>query len=113
MVTDAKSSHPGSELTERFLTVKDRTIRYFVGGAGPPLVLVHGLGGAATNWAELAPLLAPHFRLVIPDLPGHGGSEPLAAASGLQPYADRVAAVIEHERASPAPLVGHSLGGLV
>ena len=33
--------------------------------------------------------------------------------SGLQPYADRVAAVMEHERASPAPLVGHSLGGLV
>jgi pimeloyl-ACP methyl ester carboxylesterase len=112
-VTDAKSFDVRAELTERSLAVKGRTIRYFVAGQGPPLVLVHGLGGSATNWVELAPLLAPHFRLVIPDLPGHGASEPLAGVSGLQPYADRVAAVMEHERASPAPLVGHSLGGLV
>jgi pimeloyl-ACP methyl ester carboxylesterase len=112
-VTDAKSLEGGSELAERSLPVKGRTMRYFVGGTGPPLVLVHGLGGSATNWVELAPLLRPHFRLVIPDLPGHGASEPLAGVSGLQPYADRVAAVMEHERSIPAPVVGHSLGGLV
>lgn len=100
-------------LAERSLVVKGRTIRYYVGGTGPPLVLVHGLGGSATNWVELAPLLAPRHRLVIPDLPGHGGSEPLAGVSGLQPYADRVAAVMAHERALPAPVVGHSLGGMV
>jgi pimeloyl-ACP methyl ester carboxylesterase len=105
-VTDAK-------LAERRLRVKSRWIRYFVGGDGPPLVLVHGLGGSATNWVELAPLLARDYRLLVPDLPGHGGSEPLAGVSGLQSYADRVASVIEHERAAPAPIVGHSLGGLV
>jgi pimeloyl-ACP methyl ester carboxylesterase len=112
-VTDAKSFAASSELAERSLAVKGRTIRYFVGGAGSPLVLVHGLGGSAVNWAELAPLLTPHFRVVIPDLPGHGASEPLAGVSGLQPYADRVAAVMEREGAAPAPLMGHSLGGLV
>jgi pimeloyl-ACP methyl ester carboxylesterase len=102
-----------AKLAERALPAKGRRMRYFVGGEGPPLVLVHGLGGSATNWIELAPLLAPHFRLVIPDLPGHGASGALAGVSGLQPYADRVAAVMEHEGASPAPVVGHSLGGLV
>jgi magnesium chelatase accessory protein len=112
-VTDAKRFEAGSGLTERSLSVKSRMIRYFVGGEGPSLVLVHGLGGSAANWVELAPLLAPHFRLVIPDLPGHGASEPLAGVSGLQPYADRVAAVMAHERAAPAAVVGHSLGGLV
>jgi pimeloyl-ACP methyl ester carboxylesterase len=106
-VTDAN-------LAERRVPVKGRSLRYFVGGTtGPPLVLVHGLGGSATNWAELAPLLARDYRLLIPDLPGHGGSEPLAAVSGMQPYADRVAALMEHEGMSPAPIVGHSLGGLV
>ena len=105
-MTDAK-------LAERRLRVKSRWIRYFVGGDGPPLVLVHGLGGSATNWVELAPLLARDYRLLVPDLPGHGGSEPLAGVSGLQSYADRVASVIEHERAAPAPIIGHSLGGLV
>ena len=102
-----------SSLAERRLRVKGRWIRYFVGGGGPPLVLVHGLGGSATNWAELAPLLARHYRLLVPDLPGHGGSEPLAGVSGLQPYADRVVALMEYEGASPGPIVGHSLGGLV
>ena len=105
-MTDAK-------LEERFLEVKGTRIRYLVSGNGPPLVLVHGLGGSATNWCELAPLLAPRNRLVIPDLPGHAGSEPLPAVSGLQSFADCVVDVMEHEDAVPAPVVGHSLGGLV
>src|SRR5205823_3723741 len=100
-------------LEERWLEARGGRIRYFVAGDGPPLALVHGLGGSATNWCELAPLLATRHRLVIPDLPGHGGSDPLAAASGLQPYADRVAAVLDREGISRAPVVGHSLGGLV
>ena len=66
------------------------SLRYLVGGAGPPLVLVHGLAGAASNWVELAPLLARRHRLLIVELPGHGGSEPLAAAPTLDPYADCV-----------------------
>ena len=105
-MTDAK-------LEERRATVKGGRMQYLVGGSGPPLVLVHGLGGSAANWCELAPLLAPRHRLVIPDLPGHGGSEALNAVSGLQPYADRVVGVMEHEGIARAPVVGHSLGGLV
>jgi pimeloyl-ACP methyl ester carboxylesterase len=102
-----------AKLRERALEVKGTRIRYFTSGDGPPLLLVHGLGGSATNWCELAPLLAPRHRLVIPDLPGHAGSEPLPAVSGLQSFADCVLGVMEHERAVPAPVVGHSLGGLV
>jgi pimeloyl-ACP methyl ester carboxylesterase len=100
-------------LEERFADVKGVRMRYFVGGDGSPLILVHGLGGAAANWTELAPLLAPRHRLLVPDLPGHGGSSALPAVSGLEPYADRVALVAERERMLPAPVVGHSLGGMV
>jgi len=108
-VTDAKL--PGLE--ERFAEAKGVRMRYFVGGQGPPLVLVHGLGGAASNWTELTPLLAARHRLLVPDLPGHGGSTALPAVSGLEPFADRVALVAELEGMLPAPVVGHSLGGLV
>jgi pimeloyl-ACP methyl ester carboxylesterase len=108
-VTDAKL--PGLE--ERFADLKGARLRYFVGGEGPPLILVHGLGGAAANWTELAPLLATRHRLLVPDLPGHGGSEPLPAVSGLEPFADRVALLAEREAMLPAPVVGHSLGGMV
>jgi pimeloyl-ACP methyl ester carboxylesterase len=108
-VTDAKL--PGLE--ERSAELKGVHMRYFVGGSGPPLLLVHGLAGAAANWTELAPLLAKRHRLLVPDLPGHGGSTALPAVAGLQPYADRVALVAEREGMLPAPVVGHSLGGLV
>jgi len=108
-VTDAKL--PGFE--ERLAEVRGVRMRYFVAGEGAPLILVHGLGGAASNWTELAPLLAARRRVLVPDLPGHGGSSALPGVSGLEPFADRVAAVAEQERMLPAPVVGHSLGGMV
>ena len=108
-MTDAKL--PGLE--ERFDEVKGVRMRYFMGGEGPPLILVHGLGGAATNWTELVPLLVRRHRLLVPDLPGHGGSTALPAVAGLEPFADRVALVAEREGMLPAPVVGHSLGGMV
>jgi pimeloyl-ACP methyl ester carboxylesterase len=108
-MTDAKL--PGLE--ERFAELKAVRMRYFVGGEGPPLILVHGLGGAAANWTELVPLLARRHRLLVPDLPGHGGSTSLPAVAGLEPFADRVALVAEREGMLPAPVVGHSLGGMV
>jgi pimeloyl-[acyl-carrier protein] methyl ester esterase len=100
---------------ERFAELKGVRIRYYVGGpsAGPAVALVHGLGGAATNWTLLGPELARTRRVLIPDLPGHGGSAPLPAAPSLEPFADRLGRLLERERMLPAALVGHSLGGLV
>ena len=93
--------------------VRGAHIRYFVGGDGSSLVLVHGLGGAASNWVELAPALSRSYRVLALDLPGHGGSSPLPAAPSLTPFADVVAAVAEREGLLPAAVVGHSFGGLV
>jgi pimeloyl-ACP methyl ester carboxylesterase len=100
-------------LEERWATVRGVRIRYFVGGGGPSLVLVHGLGGAASNWVELTPTLARSYRVLALDLPGHGGSSPLPTAPSLTPFADVVRAVAEREALLPAAVVGHSLGGLV
>ncbi len=86
--------------------------RYWVGGAGPPLVVVHGLAGAAYNFTDLAPLLARRRRVLIPDLPGHGGTQPLPGAS-LSDLAAHVAGVAEHEGMTPAAVLGYSLGGPV
>jgi pimeloyl-ACP methyl ester carboxylesterase len=98
---------------ERFADLKDVRLRYYVGGEGAPLVLVHGLGGAASNWVGIAPHLAERFRVLVPDLPGHAGSSPLPAAATLDPYAERVRELAEQEGMLPAALVGHSFGGLV
>jgi pimeloyl-ACP methyl ester carboxylesterase len=111
LVTDAKVDVRGFE--ERFAQVRGSRLRYLVRGEGEPLVLVHGLGGAASNWLALAPLLLPGRRLLVPELPGHGGSEPLPAARNLNTYADSLAALIEREGFPPAAVVGHSLGGAI
>jgi pimeloyl-ACP methyl ester carboxylesterase len=98
---------------QRSAEVKAVRMRYFVGGAGSPVILIHGLAGVAENWAELAPLLAARHRLLVPDLPGHGGSSPLPAVANLDAYAQRVRALGVLEGLLPAPIVGHSMGGLV
>jgi pimeloyl-ACP methyl ester carboxylesterase len=100
-------------LEERSLQLEDVRLRYFVGGEGPPLVLVHGLGGAAANWIEVVRALAARFRVLVPDLPGHGRSSPLNGARTLDPYAERLGRLAEHEGLERAAFAGHSLGALV
>jgi len=109
-VTDAIDLLPG--FSERRYELRGIRLRVFVGGEGPPLLLVHGFGGAAWNFTELAPLL-PGRRLLIPDLPGHGGSSALPAAASLSGFADVLAALCDAEGIGETDVVGHSLGGVV
>jgi len=94
-------------LSERRLRRRGAEIRSFEGGEGPPLLLLHGFGGAAWNFSELVPLL-PGRRLIVPDLPGHGASTPLPAAS-IAAFADVVAELLD----GSADVLGHSMGGVV
>jgi pimeloyl-ACP methyl ester carboxylesterase len=111
-VTADKQALPGFD--ERRLTVKGVDLRYFAAGdGGPPVMLVHGLGGAAANWTALAPALAQERRVIVPDLPGHGGSAGVPGLPNLAPLAELVHDVAAHEHALPAVLVGHSLGAVV
>jgi pimeloyl-ACP methyl ester carboxylesterase len=80
---------------------------------------VHGLGGASTNWTDLAALLAVRFDGYALDLPGFGRSAPPTRYS-IQRHVQAVVDVLEWVVAQPGPgqgvpvhLVGNSLGGLV
>lgn len=64
------------------------------GGAGPPLLLIHGYPQTNVMWHRLAPLLAPHFTLVMPDLPGYGWSVAPEAAPDHAPYTKRAMAAV-------------------
>jgi pimeloyl-ACP methyl ester carboxylesterase len=50
-------------------------LNYQETGTGYPLVLIHGWGVTYNIWINLAPLLSPHFRLIIVELPGHGDAK--------------------------------------
>jgi len=88
-----------------------RPVTYASAGAGPVLLLVHGMGGGYENWREVIGPLARRYTVVAPDLPGHGASAPSngdysigALAAGLRD----LLLTLGHQRAT---LVGHSLGG--
>jgi len=110
-VTDCKHRLEGFE--ERELADGATRLVYAVGGDGPPLVLVHGLGGTIENWLLLARPLAERHRVLVPDLPGHGGSTPLPEARDVDALADAVLAMADAEDIRHAVWVGHSLGGVV
>jgi pimeloyl-ACP methyl ester carboxylesterase len=50
------------------------TLSYRILGDGPPLVMIHGMGVTYSIWENLVPLLCPHYKLIMVELPGHGES---------------------------------------
>jgi pimeloyl-ACP methyl ester carboxylesterase len=80
-------------------------------GAGPPIVLIHGLGGTFRYWLESARRLARHYRVLVVDVPGFGGSDPAAVPFSMLAAGERVLAACEALGARRPVLVGHSLGG--
>lgn len=85
------------------------------GGAGEPLVLVHGIGHTWRGWKPMLPLLEQSFDVLALDLPGFGHSPPLPAHLDSTPeaLADAVEAAMDRAGFESAHLVGNSLGGWV
>lgn len=79
-------------------------------GRGLPLVLLHGWSMSHAVFQELAACLQNDFRLLIPDLPGHGQSEALAPCT-LETMLTRLMQVFSVELREPFALLGWSLGG--
>ena len=82
-------------------------------GAGPPLLLLHGAGGATHSWRGLAPLLAARFELLAFDLPGHGFTEPGKAEVSIPGMAKAVSALLAAEAYAPEVVVAHSAGAAI
>lgn len=83
-------------------------------GAGPTLLLLHGTGAATHSWGALGELLRSDFRIVAPDLPGHGFSAtPRAASMSLPGMAKAVGALLAAIGAEPRMAAGHSAGAAI
>jgi 3-oxoadipate enol-lactonase len=81
-------------------------------GEGPPLVLLHSLLADAASFALVAPVFGRDFRVLVPDLPGFGGSAP--APGGLEAVADRVAEAVRAATGGRrASGLGNGYGGFV
>lgn len=82
-------------------------------GEGVPLVLCHGFIGSAENFESWVPRLARLRRLVIPDLPGFGGSAPLPGVHSSRALAAEVLALLDHLELARYELGGLCLGAAV
>jgi 3-oxoadipate enol-lactonase len=80
---------------------------------GPTLLLLHGLGASGAVWQGAGRRLHPTFRLIAPDLRGHGESDKPSAGYLVRDYAGDMAAFLGHEPACPVHVLGHSLGAVV
>ena len=83
-------------------------------GTGPVLLLVHGTGASTHSWRDLAPLLADHFTVVAPDLPGHGFTDtPGFEGLSLPGMALGLAALMRAVGLRPEFVAGHSAGAAI
>jgi pimeloyl-ACP methyl ester carboxylesterase len=77
-----------------------------------PVVLIHGVGGNASNWDEIVPYL-PHSKVVTLDLRGHGSSPPIRSPITVFDFARDVAQQMDALGMGAASVAGFSLGGQV
>ena len=82
-----------------------------IAGDGPVLLLLHGTGAATHSWRGLLPLLAQHFTIVAPDLPGHGYTDaPAANRLSLPGMARALQTLLWTLDVQPVLAAGHSAG---
>ena len=81
-------------------------------GTGQPLLLLHGAGDNAGAWSRSAPPLAAagRYRILVPDLAGHGASQPLEGPLSMEIFLAGLTAVAERAADGPAILIGNSFG---
>lgn len=95
----------------RFVRAGDLTWHVQIAGKGPVLLLLHGTGASTHSWRDLLPLLARDYRVIAPDLPGHGFTEaPDSDQLSLPGMARRLAALVAELGENPVDAVGHSAG---
>jgi pimeloyl-ACP methyl ester carboxylesterase len=104
----------GASCQRNFSALEQRRLHYLEAGAGRPLLLLHGAGGGAANWYRLFASLSTRWRVLAPDLPGFGFSDPVEPAAPLgQQVAAFLAEWLRSIGVDRAHVIGTSFGGLV
>ena len=95
------------------ITSGDADIFYEVLGSGPPVVLLHPFPANHNLWKPAAQALITRYRVILPDLRGHGESGVGEGPATMEKHATDIARVLDHEEVRRAAFAGVSIGGYV
>ncbi|MGB9304845.1 MAG: alpha/beta fold hydrolase [Mycobacterium sp.] len=98
-----------SELT--YLDLHRDRIAYRDTGEGPALLLIHGMAGSSATWEAITPQLSKNYRVIAPDLLGHGKSAKPRGDYSLGAFAAWLRDLLDELGVDRATVVGQSLGG--
>ena len=100
---------------EKTVSVFGAKINYIEAGdpAKPTVILLHGLGGQAANWAFNVPALAANYHVIAPDQIGFGKSDRLMIKYRVGTYVDFLDKFMSELKIEKASLIGNSLGGWI
>jgi pimeloyl-ACP methyl ester carboxylesterase len=99
----------------QYVTVRGYKVHFLVGGNGRPLLLIHGLGSRAEDWANLIPqLIDSGHRVYAMDLLGYGQSaQPRDAEYSISQQADMVEGFLDSQHLDQVDMAGWSMGGWI
>jgi pimeloyl-ACP methyl ester carboxylesterase len=107
-------SHAPGRLRFRRIQTESSAYATLEAGTGPPIVMLHGLGGNKASFLPTVAALAPSFRTIAVDLLGFGDSDkPLGASYGPEFQARGIARLLDALGIDRAHFIGHSMGGRV
>jgi len=99
-------------MDKKEIEVDDRKVVYRVSGNGETVILIHGFGELADVWDTQVAFLEDKFRIIVPDLPGSGDSEP-AADMSMEGLAEPIKVILDEEKITKCIMIGHSMGGYI
>ena len=98
-------------IEHRSIEIHGERLAYYDEGQGEVLLLIHGMAGSSQTWREILPRLAKKYRVIAPDLLGHGHSATPRGDYSLGAHASGVRDLLSALDVPRVTVVGHSLGG--
>jgi pimeloyl-ACP methyl ester carboxylesterase len=111
-----RDAHPDSVNSDATANLKTMTLHgdrvaFRDEGTGEVLLLVHGMGGSSNTWSGVIPLLAKKYRVIAPDLLGHGESDKPRGDYSVGAFAVLLRDLLDALDVPRVTVIGHSLGG--
>jgi abhydrolase domain-containing protein 6 len=108
----ARVNQMAAGLAPQSVRICSHEVRYLAGGAGPTVLLLHGIFGEKDHWVDFARRLTRRWRVIVPDLPGYGQSTRLESESyDYAAQTARLEALLDALGLAQVHIAGNSMGG--